>query len=715
VYTKAITDAFDDEEKLKELGMEGLKVEDLHPSLRGQYLYDIMDLAALSASASGQFDSDTLTTKFLWAFKDDFEFGAVGSTKKPQITKRMSPAQRVGVAGLVPGAPITKPNAERFIEQAKQYGLDKPGQILGYTQDAMTALDGTVQVTMDVDYAQVPVDISGGRDTLIPKALLGPMGLVGLEDSIKVKDGPPSPHGQERVWIRIPKPGGQTVNGVTINSKMLHLEVGVSALRWHEPTQSWQLRRALGVDPTNFSVQSLTPITQDSATAAVNNDTQAALRQADEAKAAKLATNHYRGKPSSELAKDKAELTERRDSIKKSLEAASPPAGQSHQEWLESRVELQENFEEASSHLDMIAEVEEEVRLNQERVDGIQHASTIMKELIEAKWPMTMTQEEIETELAAGNLPTNTGRGKVLKEALERRKRGIEPWREGMLLPTEAPAGAGMLSDDALALPSADALRKGAKDTNRAEYQSLYNEQVRGTISKFVKDGIKNGTYNSNALTVINTARNVAEAATLAKKITQQTGGVMDTALEGGNLTPYMLQTLEFIKAQESFEDVYYADPGLKSQKNIGYGFSLDRGDSDEILKAAGTSLKEVLAGKPITEEQAKIISSYVVAKNEIWIRKKFAGIALSANKKIALHSFIYSSRWAMRDGILSPTVLGPTLEGLIKSGNHGGAARLIANTTRVADPSQQSRVQKGMEARRRREANMYLGVDSPK
>jgi GH24 family phage-related lysozyme (muramidase) len=195
----------------------------------------------------------------------------------------------------------------------------------------------------------------------------------------------------------------------------------------------------------------------------------------------------------------------------------------------------------------------------------------------------------------------------------------------------------------------------------------------------------------------------MAEMMKKAEDITRRAGGSQGTQLEAGQMTPLMQDIVNFIAAREGFAKFPTKDPGA-DQFNIGHGTYTGRDDVQAGLEAAGTTLEQVKK-HGITKEQAAILTSFVVATHEAYLRRTFKGFPLRAHQRKALHSFIYSSRW--ENG--SPTVMGPKIISAIKSGNDALVAQMIRNTLKVADPT--ANIQNGMQNRRNKEANMYMGT----
>lgn len=180
----------------------------------------------------------------------------------------------------------------------------------------------------------------------------------------------------------------------------------------------------------------------------------------------------------------------------------------------------------------------------------------------------------------------------------------------------------------------------------------------------------------------------------------------------------FMTRFAKFIEHSEGFEAFVYSDegggvqalrwkPGMKGNPTVGIGFNLRRPDADAILAQAGApKMAKLLKGEAtVSHEQAVKIMEIANQKNMQFLRKHFDGIMMEKHRWMALLSLVYNSRWKNN----KPTLIGPKITAAIREGRWEDAAWEIEfNSSGGVSKANQ----KGINARRRREAAMFRGAE---
>lgn len=635
-----------DPAKLKALGFPpGVSYDTLDAGLK-QHLTKVINIAALAARAgsTGVTEASVIDSSLLM-FKDDMEAGLV-SKDGVKWRARRTPELVIGLDGRIkPGGSITEDHLKRFSALTKAAGISN----LGLTTDSTTARDGTMQVTLDQGYGDQPFSIPAGREVLVPKSLLGDLGVGGNFVHTEHTNDP------NMVVLKAPVPAGP--EGHVLKIMADGTDISVSELRFDPKSNSWDLRRSVGPD--------VAAIRKGDAGAliAAKGVTKSDAQEFNDY-VAQVKDNIFMGVPQSVLIK-------RHEEALSDLQTASP-----------------ENREEVARELQQVAEALKAAEGAAERAKLPEKAVDALKSLVKAGDPSTLTEDELKAKLKqlddAGKY--TTPEAIMLEKALIERQAGIKELTPQSKLPDQPIVGTSLSAENFT-----------------AEERETLTRLKRKSTAEDIQAGVNNGTYHYSAIGATRGMSNLQKAQERADQVSKLNGHNSDTMLEAGKMTSFMRNTVDFIEVSEGFVATPSKDPGA-DQLNIGFGFSLGRDDAEEALEAAGTTMKAVMGGKPITEDQASIISSYAVAKQETWIRKSLKGVPLKKHQKKALHSFFYSSNW--RNG--SPTVWGPNIEAALRAGEWEKVANQIRSTTKVSDPN--ANIEQSMRNRRNREALMFLG-----
>ena len=715
VYPKMAEAVFGNEELLKTFNLpEGLTLDRMDAALKGQSMRALMDIATVAAVASGNASVNAIAEKFLGLFKDDFEIGVLGTEGVPLWSKRKSPTLVQGPGNTVQrSGPITPDIANKFAKLLDEAGLN---QILGFRTDAATRLDGTVLMMVNAGYGMQPFRVPVNKPLVLDDKLLGELGLDG---QFLVSDRADRPG---MVQIEAKPPRENESNVLRINP--------VAELRYQPENQTWELRRSIGPDYAAIkrgdekAIQravGFTSATVRGLTTAVNAATERGIDELATSAKTSLKDNPYRDL-------DEKDLTEQLKSLRQADLSTLGTAGSALSRSFQ--VGKPKNKNDPTSptpeELSEIIKQVEEALMAKRAIRQLREQEELFENTIPAALnendPRTLTVEQLQRELdriksatgptgseegTAGQQYTaaqNQFRFRVLNEELAKRK--TDPFSRldaTSILPLTMLPGAG------IAIQSLDIPQRQS-----------YNKQRRADIQDAIQDGVRDNTYHPAAVGATRKARNLAEAHDIALRISRLNGHNPDTINNAEKMTPFMNRVVDFIEASESFMSTATTITGPStSQKRIGFGFRLNTEDADLALKAAGTTRKKVEDGETITEEQANIITNFVVGKQETWLKTKFKGYQLKKHQKMALHSLLYSSEWEKGN----PILFGPQskLMFAIISGNFQQAARIIRNTAlsgRLAFDQTISEQQAfygadGLAARRRREADMFVGTDS--
>ena len=661
-------------EEREALGIK-MKWEDMSANLKNVYSRRLLDLAAKAASwtntiQAGNVGIDKIGEAYLQMIKDDYEVGQY-TESGPKWIKRRSPYLVKDDAGTVMKYnKMTEAEAEAYGKALDDAGLE--GR-LGYSADAVTASDGSVFIMANVGIGLEPFFLKPGVNLSIPKGLAGKMGLNGI---FVAGDDPSNPG---NVIVKPVGPGESLeFHGTSINlpedMNKLPLsddrkdKIGVQYLRWNKEAKGWELRRNFG-----STQPMLTKKQRDAAEARANKEVNAAIQKLENRAAERLINNRYWNSENNTLNAPQGYLLKKKVELEEALKTATDFKGKMLMR----------------SHLGEINEALESIDLQTKSIESSRFPGELIAQMVAENHPSTWTKDRLvarQEELFAMNKPLETGpEQKAIALELVRRKNGGTPLHPESIIPDSA-SGIGFFRANEIPPEQIDE----------------HNKKVRERIVDVLSKGINNGSYNPAVISIASKENSVQDAMEVAENMTRKLGGSQSTQLKGGAMNELMVDVVKFISAREGFREFPYKDPGA-DQYNIGHGTYLGRKDVQAGLEAAGTTLAEVKK-RGITEEEASILTSFVVATHEQYMRKEFKGIALRAHQRIALHSFIYSSRW--RNG--KPTVMGPSLINAIKSGNHAKAAEIIRGTLKVADPT--ANIRPGMMARRNYEANMYLG-----
>ena len=672
VNAAAFRHIFGDETKdlRKELGMENIAWEDLSQELRGVHAERLLDIVGVGAGVNANASMDDVAKAFLELFKDDLELGKVGSDGKPKWTKRRTPTMvedRNGTTMRYKGAgPL---EVADFVAEVEAQGLTKK---LGYVSDDTTERDGSVLMTADTGAGLQEFILKPGMPISIPEKLAMSLGLNGF---FEIGDDPNHP---DRVIVEAAAPGEKfSYRGIATTLPKNYTRIQVSSkshLLWNNANNTWQLRRHLG-----RSMPMLTQEQSEAIAAKVNAEKDKMLRELERRATISLRANQYWDSANGTLAMPEGELLKMQSRLEYALRPASKggysdPGGRST----------------ASAQLMMVNIALRAHKAKQAAIEAGQVPAKVIAQAVAADDVMTWDNERLDAAFneARKTLPKGHPERTKLFQEWKRRKEGGAPIAPETMLPEKA-NGPGFTAISPL----------------NVTQRSNYNTKLRDKMTQALVDGVNNGTYHVSVLGVADEgAKSFEDVLKAAEDITRRAGGSQGTQLKGGMMTPFMTEVVNFIARSEGFEKFPYKDPGA-DQYNIGHGTYLGRTDVQAGLEAAGTTLAEVKK-RGITEEEASILTSFVVATHEQYLRKEFDGFALKAHQRMALHSFIYSSRWG-RDG--KPTVMGPKLISAIKSGNDALAAQIIRSTLKVADPN--ADIRQGMQNRRNREATMYMGT----
>jgi GH24 family phage-related lysozyme (muramidase) len=198
----------------------------------------------------------------------------------------------------------------------------------------------------------------------------------------------------------------------------------------------------------------------------------------------------------------------------------------------------------------------------------------------------------------------------------------------------------------------------------------------------------------------------------------------------GGTMNPaYQNSRFEFIYEGEGFRSQAYDDqtgrtvrPGKplandQSLRTIGYGFNLDDPTAKAVFEKAvpGKSFEDVKSGRAsITEAEARKLYDTKADESEAMVERFFGKDVtrgLPPNVRIALVSMAYNSR--VQNG--RPTLFGPSLKRHVQAGNWPEVAREILYRTHSPSLFKTNpRVAQGLLNRRRKEAALILGANSP-
>ncbi len=139
----------------------------------------------------------------------------------------------------------------------------------------------------------------------------------------------------------------------------------------------------------------------------------------------------------------------------------------------------------------------------------------------------------------------------------------------------------------------------------------------------------------------------------------------------------------------------------VKGSRTVAVGFNLDRPTAKRLVEQVGADYAAVRSGRaPLSRGQQDKLLALAVRETVAWLRDHFKGVDMTNHRWQALISLAYNSRWNDR----GPTLIGERLTKAVREERWEDAAREIATSTGGVP----AHLKRGIEARRKREANLF-------
>jgi GH24 family phage-related lysozyme (muramidase) len=308
--------------------------------------------------------------------------------------------------------------------------------------------------------------------------------------------------------------------------------------------------------------------------------------------------------------------------------------------------------------------------------------------------PMTWTDEELKRR-AMGK----PGNPKIRAE-LRRRRQGGKRIDASDIGP--APAGAGL---NVNAVPNEGPTSPEERAREQADTDDI------------LFDGVTSGHFTADAVKRAKSMTDDPKEQITDANLQSMVNGHFFDRLDEPEGQHFMTKFSKFIEGVEGFEGYVYDDHSgvnavawnqsdKKGDPTVGYGFNLNRPDAEILLNRIGKNKRRLLEGKEtIDRQEAQQLLEAVNRNNLVFLRKHFKGIMMEKHKWLALLSLTYNSRWQDR----GPTLIGPKITKAIKNQDWEAAAQEIEFNSSGGVPAS---LKKGINARRRKEAQLFRGVD---
>jgi GH24 family phage-related lysozyme (muramidase) len=683
-----------DKDELEAMGLVGMgdgNLSNLSPEVIS-HMVEMLDVASIAAGASSDNNGEQLWGYFKNIAQQDFMMGS--ESGRPMAYLNKAPRVLVAADGsLRRVAPWTAQSVkDTTADWKRMYGVT-----VGLIPDSQTEIDGSMLLTFDTDHRTgMPMAFSAttefsGRVHIPREIAEGPLMLVLGDDEVDESG--------EYIIARIKKPGdimednpdvsidGDEGNTLTEEFLVDHR----TKLRWNSQARTWEIRGLAG-PPLPADSASLEEVEEFAATMSNVLGVTPKVWQAMSPRARREAFAEA-GHPSSQTIEELEEQLTVQPSY--TPDGQLKTAGSGPQAIVE---ELNRRRKQISDS--RVSDQEHNaLQKRQDAADSARALETVRRrEVATGVRPLVSNRTGSRFD-KSGELPDQSsaiggrtegpgiGAAKQFFFSLFGKDRPATPKSSSINSNVPVPSGYGVPGK----VPSATAAEQEA------------------AIDDVVTNGVDIGMFSAAAANEGKAA--LPEDRIQATATASMAGGGYLDDLSQRTSSQFMMDTVTFIRKSEGWKSTVYPDLA-NGQPTIGFGFSLNRNDAEEALKAAGApTLKEVKAGKPITIDAAAVLAEYAVTELAVFLKKHFKGVPLAKHQLKALISLGYSSRHKIKpSGLSGPTLIGPLITKAIRAQNWDEAANEIEFNSLGGIKED---ILDGMIARRRLEAAMFRGLNA--